>query len=122
MNTITKKVLIADDEVGTRESLRYILDALNYSIDQAEDGAKAKILMKNNKYDFVFLDINMPGLSGVELIKLIRETWPDTIIIVVTGYSCMEEFFALSIGAHEYIEKPFSINTVKEICLKHNTL
>lgn len=116
-----KKILIADDERGTRESLKYLLDKSEWDVDLAGDGAKAKELIEINKYNIIFLDCNMPELTGIELIRDIKERWPESIIIVITGYDAINKEFAISTGAHEYIKKPFLPQEVERIIKKYKS-
>lgn len=109
------KILIADDESDVRASVGFILDRLGCRINKAINGSEAKELLKTNKYDYIFLDINMPELSGIELIKEIKTTSPNTIIIIMTGYSPMEKDFAIGLGAHKHIQKPFSSAAIERI-------
>lgn len=116
---MNKKILIADDELAARESLKILLDKFKYEMDEANNGARASELIKNNKYDFIFLDCNMPELTGIELIDGIKRESPESRIVIITGYGGMTEEFACQVGAHEYIEKPFSGKDLEKIIRKY---
>ena len=110
-----KKILICDDERGVRESLKLILSD-KYDILFAEDGKKAIDEIKRNPdLKGMLLDIKMPILNGLELLKYVKKHNHRMPIIVVTGYQSVEtaaEF--LKIGAVNYITKPFRSQTVIE--------
>lgn len=114
-----KKILVADDEMGVRESLKLLLKYYSYDVDFANDGVEALKLAEKTEYDIFFLDCNMPELTGVELTKKILEKRPNSIIVITTGYDTMDKDFSLMIGAHEYIRKPFTQKEIDKIVKKY---
>lgn len=108
-------ILIADDETQTIDELKYFLNrVIECKIDTAADGDKAYAAMKKNDYDLVFLDLKMPGMSGIEVMKTIKKekTLPD--IMVVTGYDSLEVARkVIEVGAIEYIPKPIYLENFK---------
>lgn len=105
-------VLIADDEYWIRESLRTALDWPAYGmsfLEPASDGEEALATLKSQKVDILITDINMPYLSGVELIRQAQSVSPQTAILVLSGYSDYEYVRqALLAGALDYLLKPIS--------------
>ncbi len=113
------KVLIADDEYWIRENMKAVIDweALGLELlPMAADGEDALGKMENSPADIVITDINMPYLSGVELMKGIRKRWPGTVIVVLSGYSDFEYVHeALLAGAIDYILKPLNRSKLLEV-------
>ena len=105
-------VLVVDDELGPRESLRMILKPF-YEVQTASDGYEALRLIGDRKFDVVTLDLKMPGLSGIDVLKEIKKTRPDTEVIVITGYGSLENASdALRWGIGEFISKPFNVSEI----------
>jgi putative two-component system response regulator len=104
-----KAILVVDDEAGPRESLRMVLKPL-YEVHTASDGQEALRLIQNKDIDVVTLDLNMPGLSGIDTLKEIRKLKPDTEVIVITGYGTLNNAQeAIRLGAGNFISKPFNV-------------
>ncbi len=115
-------VLICDDEKGVRESLKVILSD-HYEVLFAENGPDALTLLENNNAEVVLLDIKMPKLHGLEVLKKIKQLNPSLPVIVVTGYQSVElAQEALKLGALDYIPKPFEsqvlLKTIREALRK----
>ena len=108
-----KKILICDDEIGVRESLKLILSD-KYDLLFAEDGKKAiDEIERNPDLKGMLLDIKMPTLNGLELLKYLKRHNKNMPIVVVTGYQSVETAAeSLKIGAANYITKPFRSETV----------
>jgi len=112
-----KKILICDDEVGVRESLKLILSDL-YEILEAENGKEClKILEKTKDIRLVLLDINMPGMNGIDTLANINKNFPKIPSIMITGYN--EEYYkdaTRCLQAVDYICKPFTGQEIKNKC------
>jgi CheY-like chemotaxis protein len=103
------RILCVDDEPVILDSFRKILVLEGYSIDTVEIGEEAIRLVRSNHYDFVFVDIKMPGMDGVEVTKQIKYIRPDIDVIIITGYASVETAVAtMKHGAMDYVEKPFT--------------
>lgn len=115
--TDTRKisVLIADDEEDTRRLLNEYFSSMGLKVDAAEDGRRALELLDRKKYDFVFLDCNMPEITGLEVAKALKAKAPDSKIVMMTGYGPMDEGFAKAAGVDIYIKKPLSLDALKNI-------
>jgi AraC-like DNA-binding protein/DNA-binding NarL/FixJ family response regulator len=106
------KVLIADDEYWTREKLRQMIHWQDYALEFLEpaiDGEDALAKIESERPDILITDINMPFISGTELIKIVREKYPEIISFVISGYDDFEYVReALTGGAVNYLLKPVS--------------
>jgi CheY-like chemotaxis protein len=101
------RILVVDDDVVTRESIKVYLRSDGYEVEFAEDGVDAHAKIIQNKFDLILLDILMRNLSGFRLMELMREESEDTPVIFVTGNTIAEdEIKGLKIGAADYIKKP----------------
>ncbi len=108
------RILIVDDDSLTRYSLKELLRLEGYPVETAEDGAVALQMLGENRFDVVISDISMPGLNGFELLKEIKHTCPDTIVLLITAYGKIEDAVnGIKRGAYEYITKPLNDDEVK---------
>jgi DNA-binding NtrC family response regulator len=104
-----RDILVIDDEPVVCNSLRRILSRSGHRVDQAllpEEGLEK---IGANRYDLVMLDLRMPGKDGLEVLSAIKERWPETKVIIVTGYASIESAIeATRRGASQYLAKPFT--------------
>lgn len=110
------KILIVDDEAIIRETLTAIMDRLGPATEGVSDGRKGQETIKTNAYDAAFVDMRMPGLDGISLLKWLKEEQVDIPVIIMTGHGdedAREE--ALSSGAFAYLTKPFSLKDIKQL-------
>ncbi len=111
-------ILIVDDEVGPRESLRMILKPI-YDIHTVENGQEALNFISKEKVDLITLDLNMPGLSGIDVLQKIKKLQPDVEVMIITGYGTLDNAReAIGFGAGDFISKPFSVANVIAIVSK----
>lgn len=104
------KVLIVEDDAGIRQSLFETLGALGFMLGEAENGEEALVRLRMVSYDAVLLDINMPGMGGMETCRRIFQAYPRLPIIMLTVREEEEDKVeALDAGAHDYVTKPFQI-------------
>jgi two-component system, OmpR family, KDP operon response regulator KdpE len=104
------RVLLVDDEAAIRRALRPPLVELGFQIAEASRGEEALQLLRASAFDVVLLDINMPGIGGIETLRRIRAFAPRLPVLMVTVREGEEEKVeALELGADDYITKPFSI-------------
>ncbi len=102
------KVLVVDDEETVRVLLQRILQAAGYEAIIAANGKEALSVIAGGGIDVVMLDINMPGMSGVEVLGKINADWPDLCVIMVTAVAdAQTAVTAMKLGAYDYITKPF---------------
>jgi len=109
------RILAVDDESVILDSFRKMLVMGGYSIDTVEYGPEALGLIRKNDYDFVFTDLKMPGMDGVEVTKSVKHLRPDIDVIVITGYATIETAVeTVKVGAMDYVEKPFTEDELLE--------
>lgn len=103
------RVLAVDDEAVVLDAFRRILVMEGFNVDTVQSGPEALGLVQRRDYDFLFTDLKMPDMDGVEVVKAIHHLRPDLDIVVVTGYATLESAIAtMQHGATEYVQKPFS--------------
>ena len=106
-------ILVADDEALARQSLVEILREEGYEVHAAEDGAAALQVLDEFEVDLVLTDLKMPGVDGVEVLKRVRETRPQTMVMLMTAYASVETVVeALRLGAQDYLLKPLLLDDV----------
>ena len=104
-------ILVVDDEAGIRDSVRGVLADEGYRVLEAEDGRGALQLIAAERPRLVILDIWMPEMDGIELLRHIRDSEPGTQVIVISGHGNIETAVtATKLGAFDFIEKPFSLD------------
>src|SRR5450755_2066493 len=109
------QVLIIDDEMGPRESLRMLLKP-NYQVYTADNVEAGLRILREKKPDAVISDIRMPGTSGIDGLRKIREIDPHVAVIMLTGFGALETAKeALRLGANDYISKPFDAREMREV-------
>ena len=107
------QILVVDDEIGPRESLKMILSP-DYNVVTAENGQEGIDKFDSSVPDLAIIDIRMPVMNGVDLMKAIRERSPETPIIILTGYGTLESAQeAVRLGAYDYISKPYDVETLR---------
>ena len=103
------KVLIVDDEKGLRIGTKRLLEAEGYEVDTAENGTDGIALGLENDYDLAIIDLKMPDIDGIEVLKTIKEKKPNTICYIATAFASYETAIeATKLGAASYIPKPFT--------------
>ena len=103
------RILAVDDEAIILDSFRKILVVAGYSIDTVEKGREALGLIRKRDYDFVFTDLKMPEMDGLEVTKAVKHLRPDIDVIVITGYASIETAVeTMKYGAMDYVQKPFT--------------
>ncbi|KPK70098.1 hypothetical protein AMJ82_03995 [candidate division TA06 bacterium SM23_40] len=113
---IAPNVLVIDDEQVIRDSCQQILSRDGYAVKVAEDGNVGLAMMEKQAFDLVVLDLKMPGLDGMEVLKTIRADDPSAIVLVITGYATVESAVeAMKSGAYDFIPKPFTPDNLRAI-------
>jgi putative two-component system response regulator len=108
-------VLVVDDELGPRESLRMILQPL-YEVKTASNGHEALQVLRQGEIDLITLDLKMPGLSGLDVLREIRKMEADPAVIVVTAYGTLANAHeAIRYGAMDFISKPYNATDILSV-------
>ncbi|MCX6165024.1 MAG: response regulator, partial [Ignavibacteriae bacterium] len=114
-----KNVLVVDDEPIVCHSVRRILSKQNCTVEEAFDVDVAQNKIMNNKYDLIFLDLKMPKKDGMDVLTSIKENYPDTPVVMITGYGSIDKAIeATKLGAYQFIPKPFTPEELREIALE----
>ncbi len=113
------RILCVDDEEVILGSFRKILVLDGYSVDTVETGQEALGLIQKHHYDFVFTDLKMPMMDGVEVCKAVKHLRPDIDVIIITGYASVETAVeTMKYGAMDYVQKPFTEDELIEFVKK----
>jgi len=111
-----ERILVIDDEEFIRSNLKRILSSSGYQVTVLESGTSALNLLKKTEYDLILLDLNLPDIHGLEVLKKVKELNEETLVIVMTGYASVESAVeAIKLGAYDYIKKPFKADAIKLI-------
>ena len=106
---MTERILVVDDEQDIRHSLEIVLGGAGYQVVCAEDGEEALAAVEAEPPAAVFLDIELPKLDGMEVLRRLRTTRPDLPVVMITGHATIERAVqATRLGAYDFVEKPFS--------------
>ena len=113
------RILCVDDESVILDSFRKILVLDGYSVDTVENGKESLGLIQTHSYDFVFTDLKMPEMDGVEITKAVKHLRPDIDVIIITGFATVETAVeCMKYGAMDYVEKPFTEDELLEFTKK----
>jgi two-component system response regulator PilR (NtrC family) len=120
------RILVVDDEESIREFLDIMLRKEGYEVTTVEDGQKAIDMLKKKSFEMVISDLQMPKVTGIELLKHVKESYPDLLFMLITAFGTTESAVeAMKMGAYDYLTKPFKIDEVRinlQNALKSKTL
>ena len=106
-----KRILIVDDEKNIASSLKGILSDEGYDVSMTGDGMEALELIQKDPPDLVLLDIWLPGMDGIEVLKTLKTYSPGVEVLIMSGHGTIDTAVkATKLGAQDFIEKPFSSN------------
>ncbi|MBC8413032.1 sigma-54-dependent Fis family transcriptional regulator [bacterium] len=109
-------ILVVDDEQSMREMLQIFLSSEGYKVATANNGETAIEALKNDFFDLVISDMNMPKMGGMELLRQIKQTSPEIVVVIVTAFGSTESAVeAMKLGAYDYIQKPFKMDDIRLI-------
>jgi len=101
------KILVVDDEEVVRRAFVRSLSGQQCSVEVAWNGEDALLAMEGQPFDVVLLDQRMPGMDGMAVLRTIKEKWPESEVIMITGYPALESAKqAVMLGAYDYLAKP----------------
>lgn len=110
------RVLVVDDEEVVRQSYERSLSGVSCAVSTAPSGQDAIRVMEEIPCDVVLVDIRMPGMNGIELLREIKDRWPECEVVVITGYPTIESAKeAVKLGAFNYLAKPVGPREVIEV-------
>ena len=111
-----KSVLIVDDEKNIRLTLSQSLESLEIDTDTAANGEEALAKIGETDFGLILLDLKMPGMDGIEVLRKVREMRPDIRVIIITAYGTIESAIeAVKLGAVDFIQKPFAPAEIREL-------
>jgi len=114
------KILICDDEIEIVNVLKKYFENKGLFVDYALGGKESlQLIIQETGYNIIFLDVNMPGFTGVEILQYIREHHVKAKVVVLTGYPGVTSGFCTLLGADEYMEKPIDLKRIGEIVDKY---
>ncbi|MBN2124148.1 MAG: response regulator, partial [Deltaproteobacteria bacterium] len=112
---LTDEILVIDDEVAVNNNIRKILSKKGYEVEQAMTKEEALTRIGEKAYRVVLLDLKIPGVQGLELLRTIRDRSPETLVIIITGYASIETAKeSARLGAVDYLPKPFTPDEVRK--------
>lgn len=115
------RILVVDDDLHLREYLSETLSALGFFTTCAQDATSALECLSKEEYDLVLSDLRMPGLNGLEFLKVVKKEWPWVEVVVITGYGTVESAVeAIKMGAYYYIQKPIQLELLLSLIQKIN--
>lgn len=110
------KILIVDDEKNIRQTLSTHLESEDYEVETAMNGEEGLKEFDKKNYDLVLLDMKLPGVDGIEILKKMKEKKEDIVVIIITAYGTIENSVeAMKLGAFDYIQKPFNPDEISDI-------
>jgi len=111
-----ERILVADDEQSMREFLDIMLKKEGYKVSLASHGEEVLKLAERDIFDLILMDIRMPKLDGISVLKKVKSLSPETIVIMITAYASADTAIkAMKEGAYDYVTKPFKVDEIKLI-------
>jgi DNA-binding NtrC family response regulator len=105
--TDKNRILVVDDDETVRWSYLRSLEGTSCQVAAARDGEEALQTMEKNPFDVVLLDMRMPGQDGLSVLRTIKQKWPDSEVVIITGYPTVDSAKqAVQLGAYDYVAKP----------------
>ena len=116
------KILVLDDEEIVVTRLKPSLEKDGYSVETYTDSRQAKARIEQQKFDIVITDLKMANIDGMQLFYFIKEKWPDTAVVLISGFATLKVAQeAIQQGVREVISKPFKISQIKELIIRIRT-
>ena len=108
-------ILVMEDEVNVAKGLEMVLTEEGYMVDLAMTGQDALDSFAKDPFDLLVADIRLPDINGLEVVKVVKSKWPDTGVVVITGYASIPSAVnAMKLGTYDYLPKPFTEDEIKE--------
>jgi two-component system response regulator HydG len=110
------RILIVDDEEITLRNLVHVMEKEGYEVVGALNGTNALQILEEEEFDVVLTDLKMKKVDGIQILKRCKELYPDTEIIMITGYATVETVVdTMKQGAFNYIAKPFKLKEIRKV-------
>jgi DNA-binding NtrC family response regulator len=101
------RILVVDDDEVVRWSYQRSLQSASRNVEASSDGEEALQTMEENRFDVVLLDLRMPGQDGLSVLRTIKQKWPESEVVIITGYPTVASAKeAVRLGAYDYVAKP----------------
>lgn len=111
-----EKILVVDDEKNIRLTLSQVLETAGFEVDTAANGEEALRMIEEKDYRVVLLDLKMPGMDGMEVLRKITETRPDIRFVIITAHGTVESAVdAMKMGAVDFLQKPFTPTEIRDM-------
>lgn len=108
------KTFIVDDDKRLRSTLKGLLDEEKHEVTSCGDGAEAIKICLSRQFDLIITDLKMPGADGLDVLMNAKQKYPDTLVIIITGFASLETAIqAIREGAYDYLTKPFRLEEFK---------
>jgi DNA-binding response OmpR family regulator len=112
----TSSILIVDDEKNIRLTMRQSLEPLNIPVETAVNGEEAIQRLEKDNFGMVFLDLKLPGMDGMDVLRWIKENRPKTRVIIITAHGTIDTAVeAMKLGAIDFIRKPFTPDEIRDL-------
>jgi CheY-like chemotaxis protein len=111
-----KPILVVDDEKNIRLTMSQSLEPLGMKVQTAVNGEEALQKLREIGFGLVFLDLKMPGMDGMDVLRLIKNDWPSIRVIIITAHGTIESAVeAMKLGAVDFVRKPFTPDEIRDI-------
>jgi DNA-binding NtrC family response regulator len=113
------KILVLDDEKNIRLTVKRCLESPDLAIDDAINGEEALLKLAENSYHLLLLDLKLPGIDGMEILKKVRKLYPDMRVIIISAHGSIQTAVeAMKEGATDFLEKPFAPSDLRQVVQK----
>jgi DNA-binding NtrC family response regulator len=113
------RVLIVDDEKNIRLTLSSALESLDIRVDTAVNGEEALAKLETGDFGLILLDLKMPGMDGMEVLRLVRKKRPQIKVVIITAHGTIDSAVdAMKLGAVDFLQKPFAPREIRELVTK----
>jgi len=110
------RILVIDDEEIVRISCSRALTPEGFDLKLARNGADGLRMLAEEEFDLVLTDLKMPDMDGIEILRRVKEGWPQTEVVIITGYQTVDTAVrSIKLGAFDYVEKPFTPDKILSV-------
>lgn len=114
-----KQILVIDDEKNIRLTMVHSLEPLGMAVRTAVNGEDALQVLGGSQFGLVFLDLKLPGMDGLDVLRRIKDQWPKIRVVIITAHGTVQSAVdAMKLGAVDFVQKPFSPGEIREIALQ----